>query len=59
LINTGVTLGVVAKSGSWYNFGEQKLGQGMDGARQFLKENPKLEKEILSSIKKAASAQEA
>ncbi len=67
LINTGVVLGVVAKSGSWFNFlpdgkagGEPiKLGQGMEVARQFLKENPKIEKEILSSIKKAASAQEA
>jgi recombination protein RecA len=59
LVNTGVTLGVVAKSGSWYNFGEQKLGQGMEVSRQFLKENPKIEKEILSLIKKAASAQEA
>ncbi len=59
LVNTGVTLGVVAKSGSWYNFGEQKLGQGMEVSRQFLKENPKIEKEILSLIKKAAAAQEA
>ena len=59
LVNTGVTLGVVAKSGSWYNFGEQKLGQGMEVSRQFLKENPKIEKEILSSIKKAAAVQEA
>lgn len=59
LINTGVTLGVVAKAGAWYNFGEQKLGQGIEGARQFLKENPKLEKEILSLIKKAAVAAEA
>ena len=59
LINTGVTLGVVAKSGAWYNFGEQKLGQGMDGSRQFLKENPKIEKEILASVKKAAAVAEA
>ncbi len=59
LVNTGVTLGVVAKSGSWYNFGEQKLGQGMEVSRQFLKENPKIEKEILSLIKKAAAVQEA
>ncbi len=58
LVNTGVNLGVVAKSGSWYNFGEQKLGQGIDGSRQFLKENPKVEKEILSSIKKAAAVKE-
>lgn len=55
LINTGVILGVVAKSGSWYNFGEQKLGQGMEGSRTFLKENPKLEKEISSAVKKAAA----
>ncbi len=59
LVNTGVTLGVVAKSGSWYNFGEQKLGQGMEVSRQFLKENPKIEKEILSLIKKAAAVAEA
>ncbi len=59
LINTGVALGVVSKAGSWYNFGEQKLGQGIEGSRQLLKENPKLEKEILDSIKKAAAVQEA
>jgi recombination protein RecA len=54
LVNTGVTLGVVEKAGSWYNFNNQKLGQGMEGARLFLKENPKIEKEILSAVKKAA-----
>ncbi len=59
LINTGVILGVVNKSGSWYNFGDQKLGQGMDGSRQLLKENPKLEKEISEAVRKAASAVEA
>jgi len=59
LINTGATLGVVNKAGSWYNFGEQKLGQGLEGARQFLKENPKVEKEILALVKKAAAVAEA
>ena len=59
LINTGVTLGVVNKSGSWYNFGDQKLGQGIDGSRQILKENPKMEKEILEAIRKVAMAIEA
>src|SRR3989338_6838857 len=58
LVNTGVNLGVVAKSGSWYNFGEQKLGQGIEGSRQFLKENPKVEKEILLGIRKAAAVKE-
>ena len=59
LVNTGVVLGVVAKAGAWYNFGDQKLGQGIEGARQFLKENPKVEKEILGAVKKAAVAKEA
>ncbi|MDP3697219.1 MAG: recombinase RecA [Candidatus Taylorbacteria bacterium] len=58
LVSTGVNLGVVNKAGSWYNFGEQKLGQGMDGSRQFLKENPKVEKDILGAIKKAVAVQE-
>jgi len=54
LVNAGVKYGVVAKAGSWYHYGEQKLGQGIDGSRQFLKENSKLEKEIVSKIKEAA-----
>jgi recombination protein RecA len=58
LINTGVALNVVAKMGSWYNYGDQKLGQGMEGSRQFLKENPKIEKDITASVKKAAAAAE-
>ncbi|TSC74566.1 MAG: multifunctional SOS repair factor [Parcubacteria group bacterium Gr01-1014_44] len=58
LVNTGVLLGVVNKAGSWYNFGEQKLGQGMEGSRLFLKENPKVEKEILGAIRKAVAVQE-
>lgn len=54
VVNAGVRYGVVAKAGSWYNYGEQKLGQGIDGSRQFLKENPKVEKEIVTKIKAAA-----
>ena len=58
IINLGTVLGVVNKSGSWYNFGNQKLGQGIDGSRQYLAENPKVEKEILAGIKKAAAEKE-
>ncbi|OGN31949.1 MAG: recombinase RecA [Candidatus Yanofskybacteria bacterium RIFCSPLOWO2_02_FULL_45_18] len=57
LINTGALCGVIAKSGSWYNYGSQKLGQGIDGARQFLKENPKMEEEITAKVKAAVTAQ--
>lgn len=58
IVNTGVKYGVVAKAGSWYNYGEHKLGQGIDGSRLFLKENPKISKEILSKIKEAAAKED-
>jgi recombination protein RecA len=54
IVNAGVRYGVVNKAGSWYNYGEHKLGQGVDGSRLFLKDNPKVEKEILTKIKEAA-----
>lgn len=54
VVNAGVKYGVVTKAGSWFNYGEQRLGQGIDGSRLFLKENPKVEKEILTKIKEAA-----
>lgn len=53
LINTGAKYGVVAKAGAWFSFNDQKLGQGIEGSRQFLKENPKIEKDIISAIQKA------
>lgn len=54
VVNTGVKYGVLSKAGSWYNYGPQKLGQGVEGSRQFLKENPKIEKEIVEKIKIAS-----
>lgn len=50
LLNTGVKKGVVTKSGSWFQYKDQKLGQGIEGARSFLKENPSLVKEIKKAI---------
>jgi type II secretory pathway component PulF len=47
----GETLGVLKKSGAWLLYGEEKLGQGKENARVYLKENPrilaKIEKEIV------------
>ena len=54
LINTGAKYGIIAKAGAWYSFDGQKLGQGVEGSRQFLKENPKFEKDITTAIYKAA-----
>ncbi|MBP9015439.1 MAG: recombinase RecA [Candidatus Atribacteria bacterium] len=49
ILNLGDTTGVIKKSGSWFSFGEYRLGQGRDNARQFLKENPEIAEEILLS----------
>ncbi|UCD55309.1 MAG: DNA recombination/repair protein RecA, partial [Candidatus Omnitrophota bacterium] len=47
--------GIVKKVGTWYAYGEDKLGQGKENARLFLKENPKIlgkiEKEVMAGIK--------
>ncbi|MCD6500438.1 recombinase RecA [bacterium] len=50
LINTGLNYGVVKKAGSWYQFGTKKIGQGIGGVKEFLKENPKIEEEIKKAI---------
>src|SRR3989344_225608 len=57
VVNSGVQYAVLTKAGSWYNYGSHKLGQGIEGSRQFLKENPKIEKEIVDKIRLAALAQ--
>jgi recombination protein RecA len=51
LIDTGVNLGVLQKSGAWVLFGEDKLGQGREVARQFLKGNPKVAADIDKRIR--------
>ena len=45
-ILTRVKLGVVQKSGAWFNYGEMRLGQGRDNAKQFLKDHPEVSDEI-------------
>jgi len=51
VINAGLTYDVIKKSGAWFSFGKEKLGQGMPGAKEFLKENPKVVKEIKKELK--------
>jgi recombination protein RecA len=51
LIDLGVKANFVEKSGSWYSYKNQRIGQGRDNARVFLKENPSLAKEIEDSIR--------
>ncbi|MFY9812059.1 recombinase RecA [Aquabacterium sp.] len=51
VIDLGVTAKVVEKSGSWYAYGGEKIGQGKDNAREFLRENAELAREIENKIR--------
>ena len=50
IIDYGVKLGVVDKAGSWFSYGDQKLGQGKEGVRKRLEEEPELMERILKDI---------
>jgi len=54
LVDLGVKADVVEKSGSWYSYGDQRIGQGRENAKQFLSDNPDMADEIEGKIRKAA-----
>ena len=56
LLDLGVDLDVVKKSGSWYSYGNTKLGQGRDTVKALLKDNPELAEEIETQISHGTSA---
>jgi recombination protein RecA len=51
LIDLGTTCNIVGKSGTWYSYQDDRLGQGRENAKKFLKENPKIATEIEKKIK--------
>jgi len=53
LIDYGVKLDIIDKSGAWYSYGATKLGQGKENAKQTIKDNPELRSEIEYKIKEA------
>ncbi len=55
IIDQGVLLDIVEKSGSWYSYKGEKIGQGKDNARIFLKENPKISNEIEQLVRDNSS----
>jgi recombination protein RecA len=54
LIDLGVKAGVVEKSGSWYSYGDERIGQGRENAKQFLKQNPATADQIEARIRSAS-----
>lgn len=51
IIDMGVQAGIIEKSGSWFLYGQEKLGQGADNARNYLKDNPQLAQELEDKLK--------
>ena len=52
LVDLGVKSGVVEKSGSWYSYGSERIGQGRENAKVYLSENQKIADEISRAVKK-------
>ncbi|MCC6208188.1 MAG: DNA recombination/repair protein RecA, partial [Gammaproteobacteria bacterium] len=51
IINLGVQAGVIEKSGAWYSYGGERIGQGKDNAREYLKQNSGMAQEIEARIR--------
>ncbi len=54
LLDLGVKAGIVEKSGSWFSYDSQRLGQGRENSRQFLKENPEIANIIEQGVRESA-----
>ena len=59
IIDMGVEMGIIKKSGSWFSYEDNKLGQGRDGVRQLLEDNTELCEELEKKIKEAVAKTEA
>jgi recombination protein RecA len=53
IINLGVKLGVIEKSGAWYSYNKDKIGQGKDNVRLYLKDKPEVKSELEAKIRAA------
>ena len=54
LVDLGVKAGIVEKSGSWFSYNSQRVGQGRENAKQFLKDNPDMAAEIEAAVRQNA-----
>lgn len=58
ILDLGVEFGIVKKSGSWFSYGETKLGQGRDAVKALIKDNPELAEELETKIKEVINSEE-
>jgi len=57
IVDLGVDLDIIRKSGSWFSYGDTKLGQGRDAVKQIIKDNPELYDELKEKISEALKNQ--
>ena len=57
IVDLGVEYEIIKKSGSWFSYGDTKLGQGVDAVKEMMKDNPELTEEIEAKIMQAISDQ--
>ncbi|MCQ2206673.1 MAG: recombinase RecA [Paludibacteraceae bacterium] len=53
IVDYGADFGILKKSGSWYSYGEDKIAQGRDAAKQYMKEHPEVAAEVEEKIRQA------
>ncbi len=53
IVDIGAELDIIQKSGSWYSYGDERIGQGRENAKQFLKENPAIQQEVEDKIRES------
>ncbi|WP_443946026.1 recombinase RecA [Pedobacter sp. AW1-32] len=58
IIDLGVDFGIIKKAGSWFSYGDTKLGQGRDAVKQLLMDNPELAEELETKIKREVSGEQ-
>jgi recombination protein RecA len=50
-LDVGIAAGILSKTGAWFNYGETRLGQGRENARDFLRSNPEIAGKIEDEIR--------
>lgn len=58
ILDVGLDFGVISKSGSWFSYGEERLGQGRENAKAFLKEHPEIASEIEQKLREMICARQ-
>ena len=53
IVDMGAELDIIQKSGSWYSYGDDRIGQGRENVKQFLKENPAIQAEIEGKLRES------